>query len=189
MRIAQIGHSEIVKDLLIQPQINVNKRFRIEKMTAKEIATHNGHVNIVKLLMRCPKTQIDNNKMDAFDTLYTSVSSIRNTLLKSRHTCCLNANEVLLMAVIKNDPRAIKGLGQCPNADINTIDIKGRTPLYLSLWLGNKQATEEILKHNNVNLNKRRQTDGSESEGNSEEASRDHPRDHRGPGRGQVPPG
>ena len=107
---SEIGHSEIVKDLLIQPQINVNKRFRIEKMTAIEIATHNGHVNIVKLLMRCPKTQIDNDKMDAFDTLYTSVSSIRNTLLKSRHTCCLNANEVLLKAVINNDPRAIKGL-------------------------------------------------------------------------------
>ena len=46
------------------------------------------------------------------------------------------------------------------NADINTVDAKGRTPLYLASWLGHAKATEEILKHKSISLHKGKGLDG-----------------------------
>ena len=80
--------------------------------------------------------------------------------MKIEHTCCVNVNEGLIIAAITGDHRAIRGLGQCPNADINTIDAKGRTPLYLASLLGHAKATEEILNQENVSFNKGREIDG-----------------------------
>ena len=66
----------------------------------------------------------------------------------------------MIRAALIGDHRAIKGLGQCPSADINTVDAKGRTPLYLTSWLGHVKATEEILKHKHTRFNKGRGLDG-----------------------------
>ena len=157
---SEIGHSGIVQDLLLQPQIDVNNRYGIESMTALAIASMKGYLNVVKLLLRCPKTQFNINEMDIFEGQDDSGLSYRNTLLKSKHTCCLNKNAGLLKAAISGDHRAIKGLGQCPNADINTVDVKGRTPLYLTSLFGHAKATEELLKQDNIDFNKGRRIDG-----------------------------
>ena len=157
---SEIGHSGIVQDLLLQPQIDVNSRYGIESMTALAMASMKGYLNVVKLLLRCPKTQFNINEMDIFEGQDDSGLSYRNTLLKSKHTCCLNKNAGLLKAAISGDHRAIKGLGQCPNADINTVDVKGRTPLYLTSLFGHAKATEELLKQENIDFNKGRRIDG-----------------------------
>ena len=157
---SEIGHSGIVQDLLLQPQIDVNNRYGIESMTALAMASMKGYLNVVKLLLRCPKTQFNINEMDIFEGQDDSGLSYRNTLLKSKHTCCLNKNAGLLKAAISGDHRAIKGLGQCPNADINTVDAKGRTPLYLTSLFGHAKATEELLKQENIDFNKGRRIDG-----------------------------
>lgn len=157
---SETGHSKIVKELLLQPQIEVNKRFRIENITALEVASKKSYLHVVKMLLRCPKTKIDNAKLVMFETLNKSMSSIRNTLLKITHTCCLKENEGLLTAGISGDYRAIRGLGQCPKADINTVDAKGRTPLYFTSLLGHAEATEEILKQEKISFNKGREIDG-----------------------------
>ena len=98
--------------------------------------------------------------MVVFENLNKSISSIRNTLLKSRHTCCLKENKGLLTAAIVGDHRAIRGLGQCPDADINVVDSKGRTPLYLASLLGHVKAIEEILNLENISYNRGRDIDG-----------------------------
>ena len=64
------------------------------------------------------------------------------------------------MAATKGDYRAIRGLWECPNADVNTIDAKGRTPLYLASLLGHVKATEEILNQENISYNRGRDIDG-----------------------------
>lgn len=157
---SEIGHSGIVEDLLLQPQIDVNDRYGVESMTPLQIASQKGYLNVVKMLLRCPKTQIDIDDLNTFEELNNSSLSIRNTLLKSKHTCCLNENEGLLKAAESGDHRAIKGLGQCPNADINTVDAKGRTPLYLASLLGHEKATEELLTQKSIDFNKGRRLDG-----------------------------
>ena len=95
--------------------------------------------------MRCPKVKIENENSVVFERLHESILSIRSTLLKTKHTCCLNKNDGLLMAALTGDHKAIKGLGECPKADINTVDAKGRTPLYLASLFGHAKATEVNL--------------------------------------------
>ena len=157
---SESGHSGIVQDLLLQPQIDVNDGYGVESMTPLQIASQKGYLNVVKLLLQCPKTQLDIDDLHTFEELDNSGLSIRNTLLKSNHTCCLNENEGLLKAAVSGDHRAIRGLGQCPNADINTVDAKGRTPLYLASLLGHANATEELLKQKSIEFNKGRRLDG-----------------------------
>ena len=78
----------------------------------------------------------------------------RPTLLEGEHTCCLDGNRELLRAATIGDYRAIRGLSQCPNVDINTDDGKGRTPLYYASWIGYKEAVKALLDVANIEGNK-----------------------------------
>ena len=157
---SESGNSKIVKDLLLQPQIEVNSRHKVERMTPLIMASRKGYLNVVKMLLRCSKTQVEIHELDIFEDLDDNGLSMRDILLKSKHTCCLSENKGLLKAAISGDYRALKGLGQCPKADINTVDAKGRTPLYLATWLGHEKATSELLNQRNVDFVKGRKLDG-----------------------------
>ena len=157
---AESGNSEIVKDLLLQPQIEVNSRHKTESITPLVMASRNGYLNVVKMLLRCSKTQVEINKLDIFEDLDDNGRSMIDILRKSKHTCCLSENKGLLKAAISGDYRALKGLGQCPKADINTVDAKGRTPLYLATWFGHKKAIAELLNQKNLDFDKGRSLDG-----------------------------
>ena len=65
------------------------------------------------------------------------------------------------MSSSKNgDPRALRGLLQCPDANVNTIDDRGRTPIYLSSWKGHVTTLEVLLDDVNLDINKGRIKDG-----------------------------
>ena len=127
-----------------------------------------GYLHIVKLLLRCPKTDV--TKIDGFGS--TAQDNSRDnpdillafkkqpTLLLGAHTCCLDGNNELLRAAQSGNHRAIKGLGQCPNVDINTNDIKGRTSLYFASWRGHAKAVRELLNVPQIDVNKGRYLDG-----------------------------
>ena len=66
----------------------------------------------------------------------------------------------MLRAAKIGDDRAIKGLGQCPNVDINGYDQRGRTSLYLSSWMGHSMAVKMMLEVPNIDANKGRYLDG-----------------------------
>ena len=49
----------------------------------------------------------------------------------------------------------------CPDADINTVDVKGRTPLFLASWLGYTKVVEALLNNKKIDVNKGNFVDGN----------------------------
>ena len=54
-----------------------------------------------------------------------------------------------------NDYRAIKGLLQCPEPELNanTVDNRGRTPLYIASMMGHLQSVSAFLESSAVDVN------------------------------------
>ena len=75
-------------------------------------------------------------------------------------TCCLNVEESLLKAAWIDNFRGIRGLLFCPDANINVVDKKGRTPLYVASWLNNKNVVKVLLDYKEINVDKGKMIDG-----------------------------
>ena len=155
------GHSMIVEKLLLQPQIEVNGAYGPEQMTSLIASSTNGFLTVVKLLLRCPKTNISLENLFGNTAFNVSGHDIREAinnrseLLKGNHTCCLNANVVLLNLAKSGDYKGIRGLAKCPNhiIDINVQNLRGRTGLYLAAWMGHLDAVNEFLPLQGINVN------------------------------------
>ena len=85
---------------------------------------------------------------------------LREHLLKDNYTCCLNATRMLMKKAKDGDQRAVRGLAQCPNGDINIEDDKGRTPLYHATLNGHIGVVYELLSVTGIDTNKGRHLDG-----------------------------
>ena len=73
-------------------------------------------------------------------------------------SCCLNENEGLMEAAKTDDFRAIRGLAQCPDADVN-YDGAGKTPLYIASLMGHTKAVDAFLQEQKTIPNKGRAKD------------------------------
>ena len=159
------GYSRIVKQLLLQPQIEVNRAFGDQQMTGLTTSAAGGHLSVVKLFLRCTKTNIgltDASGESAYEKGTESMQETidhQATLLQGNHTCCLSANHILLKSAMSNDYRAIRGLSKCPEANINIRDEKGRTPLYVASMKGHAQSVRELLNHIQIDVNQGRGLD------------------------------
>ena len=144
-------HVEIMKLLLHHDQTFVNQKNAIGQsalsVALKKCSNRPYRQNpfrIVKLLLRCPKAEIK--------TEYTYKSEImdyidlRQTVQESNPTCCLKVNLSLLGAAGEGDYRALRGLLQCPGSksNINTVNIKGQSPLYIASMMGHIQAVNVL---------------------------------------------
>ena len=121
----------------------------IKRKSASSIALYHylkGGLRLVKLLLRCPKAIFSNADQ---------VSYIRKLLKESIPTCCLSVEQKLVTAAWIGDFRAIRGLLQCPGSEtnINTLDEKGRTPMYIASMVGHLNAIKVLLTHANINPN------------------------------------
>ena len=69
-------------------------------------------------------------------------------------TCCLNVTERLLRAAWVGDFRAIRGLLQCPGSEsnVNVVDNKGRTPLYIAAMMGHLDAVIALINNTSIDL-------------------------------------
>ena len=159
--------SEIVRQLLQQSQIEVNDVFGTQKRTALIAASASQNWNVVKLLLLCPK--VDMNMADSsgktaiqYATNVTvSFFATREEYLQNEvHTCCVASNDKLLRAAEIGDHKAIRGIAKCPDANINIADFKGRTPLYLASLMNNLKAVEELLAVPQIDPNTGRSSDG-----------------------------
>ena len=128
------GHLEIVRALLLSPQIFVNEVEFYGKSALQE-ASLGGYTRVVKLLLRCPKTMVSVSHYGGYDDI-KEIFDLKRTLSQMRATCCLDINRVLLKTAMEGDFRAVRGLLQCPDSEINVVDERGRTPLYLATLRG-----------------------------------------------------
>ena len=162
------GHSTIVKKLLLQPQIEVNEAYGPERQTSLIASSANGFLIVVKLLLRCPKTDITLENLFGDTAFEVSGNDIKEAitkrpeLLRGNHSCCLNANEVLLDLAKVGDYKGIRGLAKCPNytIDINIQDLKGRTGLFLASRKGHINAVNEFLPLQDIDVNKGKTSTG-----------------------------
>ena len=157
------GHLDIVRLLIPHPQTKVNTIDGKDE-SAISIASRRGSFNLVKLLIRCPKTNIttflqkDNQN---YGPNIEEVLKYTTELKKLPSTCCLKVEQSLLKAARTGDYRAIRGLLLCPNSDINVVDEKGRSLLYLATLLSHNKVVDVLLNDKYIDVNKGNILDGS----------------------------
>ena len=147
---SETGHVEIAEMLLKNPQIFVNEQDLYGK-SALDLASTRGFLRVVKLLLRCPKLKVASDGVHGKEI--DEAVALRSVLLSLDVTCCLNVKSGLLAAAWENDYRALRGLLQCPESDINSVDERGRTPLYISALKGHIQSVQVLLNDPNVDNN------------------------------------
>ena len=167
----------IMKMLLLHPQTFVN-HMDIKGSSALSIAfrsyTKGGqriYFRLVKLLLRCSKTIMSDElaklitDLDLDSNLYIRIEieqllNMRAEYQKMKPSCCLYASQSLLNASRKGNFRDIRGLLKCPLANVNMIDNRGRTPLYIASMLGQLRAVEVLLDDKMVQLDIKKTSDG-----------------------------
>ena len=152
------GHTDIVWLLLCHNQIDVNKKDSFGD-SALQTASWRAHLGIVKLLLRCSETQVSDEYTKQLEEEGGKKEIIEaidwwSTLSQMSATCCLNVKEDLIKAANYGDFRAIRGLLLCPESDINIVDSRGHTPLYLSAWKGHIKAVEVLLANSKIDVNR-----------------------------------
>ena len=72
-----------------------------------------------------------------------------------RPTCCIDVRGSILSSAMVGDFRAIRGLLKCPGSEfnVNALDRKGRTPLYIASKIGYLEAVKTLLSHPNIKTN------------------------------------
>ena len=180
-------HIDILRLLLLHPQTFTNqKTANGESALSTAIQRYGiwedgGHklsmgtrlnFRIVKLLMKCPKIEVSNGSFhgiyfDNFDlekTQQQELFTLRDLSLSKelKRTCCLEVVKGLMNASWVGDFRAIRGLLQCPETEskVNTVDEKGRTPLYIASLMGHLQVVAVLLDNKHVNTNLSLRIDG-----------------------------
>ena len=169
-------HKNILKMLLLHSQTFVNQK-DTRGQTALAVALNSYmytnkriYFRIAKLHLRCPKTNFSieiNENLEAmrYDDRYLlkQLLDLRSNLIDMRATCCLKVKQEIFTATWKGDFRAIRGLLQCPGTEtnINSVDDKGRTPLYIAAMMGHLQAVIVLISNVNIDVNLGVSIDGS----------------------------
>ena len=146
------GKVDIVSLLLHHPQTDVNI-FNAKDESAISITLKRVFLRSLKLMLRCPKTILPQKDEDYHSLNIKEVLDYQIELTKLQSSCCLNVCDSILKAAWIGDFRGIRGLLLCPDADINVVDEKGRTPLYLASWLRHTKVVEVILNNAKVDVN------------------------------------
>lgn len=165
------GHIDIMRLLLLHSQTFVNQEDS-KGQTALSVALQGFNSNdanakirkyyrIVKLLLRCPKTIVPNRLIEEFTSVLKlkddvkQILDIRSDLIEMMASCCRNVKQGIFTAAWTGDFRAIRGLLECPGTEINinSVDKKGRTPLYIAAMMGHLKAVEVLISNTYIDAN------------------------------------
>ena len=159
------GHIDVVKLLLRHPQIKTNEKDYYHRSAIEE-AKSRGYLRIAKLFLRCPQTIKVTIKQNFTSNSERELKEIieaeqmLDSLVQMDASCCLNVTQELLLSANEGDFRAIRGLLQCPNSDVNAINDKTRTPLHLVSMMGNVEPLKALLASRFIDVNKVTSLDG-----------------------------
>jgi ankyrin repeat protein/serine/threonine protein kinase len=136
------------------------------RMTALIMASYQGHIDIVRLLLR--DKDVDANAQDDADgasalmaASYQGHEEIVLALLKNKKKVDINARDVyaetaLYKASSQGHTKVVRVLLQHDdNLDANLKDADGKTALVAASNKGHVEIVRDLLKHNNVDVNAR----------------------------------
>ena len=147
-------HLDIIRLLLLNPQTYVNE-VDGKGLSSIMIAAMNGYTRILKLLLRCPKTHIFEPLGEIYKTDIKQTLLRKTILEQMKATCCLDAKVLLLAKALEGDFKAVRGLLHCPHTkeNVNGVDLRGRTPIYLASMSGHLQVVVVLLNYNETDVN------------------------------------
>ena len=160
---SEMRHIDIFKRILGHPQTFVNK-MDLRGLSAFSLAWKNYHgldhdsFRVIKLLLRCPKVELPKSASNTSVRIRSGNSYQEFPMLSlnknTKPTCCQNVEQVILEKAWAGDFRAVRGLIQCPGtqSNINNVDKKGRTPLFIASMMGHLEAVKVLLDNEQVNV-------------------------------------
>ena len=180
------GHARVVRLLLSHPELDINKaRTNSAITTPLGIATFLNKTEVVKLLLSCPRTNVTETGSLASgkgalefarEKGYTAIVDAYKRHAENPRVgqaCCgvLDVSEDILRAAKEGDLERLQRLQRCTVTDmnrvkrdpleINRVDGKGRTPLYLAIKYGHIEVVQNLLKDPNIDVNRAENESGA----------------------------
>lgn len=157
---AQKGQTEIVKELLKAPGIDVNIRNNNGE-TALMLATHSHNAEIINALLKMPNIEVnlvDNNGYTALvSAIETRLPRVLEPILRARNTQVNsydNNGDTGLIRAIKYicGEEIIQCILASPNVNVNLVDNSGYTALMWAIIKGQTENIRAILDNPDVDL-------------------------------------
>ena len=152
--------------LLAQPQTNVNKGLT----TPLGASVGQRYNNIVKNMLRCPKTDVHNSRWHGISvTDYAKRHGFMNILyllenqdllLEGTKMCCLDVDKDILRSAYIGHVIMLEELLKCPDSNINDQG-SDRNALYIASELGHTDYVKKIISYDinktshQIDINKR----------------------------------
>ena len=159
------GNVHIVRLLLLHSQTYVNEKnaygdsaLSVASKKYRSLSIRK-YFRIVKLLLRCSKTKaLEEN----YHNDIKQIVDLSSAAMIVNPSCCHKVRDKFLRAAWIGDFKAIRGLLECPDSalEVNAVDNKGRTPLYIASMMGHLEAVEVLVSNKNVTAEIGRFLDG-----------------------------
>lgn len=158
---ARDGKHKKVKTLLAS-RIDINAPNGPTAATALYIAALNGHLEVVKLLLKQPSIEINKAQQNGFTPLIVAAQSNHIEVLKlllARKNIMINSvtdkkNSALYMAAQNGHSAVVKLLLDQPEIIINQPDINEVTPLGVASHKGHLEVVKLLLNRDETDINK-----------------------------------
>lgn len=162
MYAAGLGHHDIVKLLIEQPNIDINKKSG-DGRSAISYAAQTGRTEVLKLLLKVPGIEINDDvkiRCEAgqeghplrLAVLYGQADAVQ--LLIDTLGIDVSSTEALHLAAREGRADIVKLLLNVPGIDVNKATDNGSTPLHFAACSFNPECVELLLAVPSIDINK-----------------------------------
>jgi len=147
---SELGHVDILRLLLSEPDVDVNATIGYE--TALSNAVRNGHNEVVEILLKDERIQVNQNKGVALFTACESNKLDAVRLLLQHPDIDPNleydSNSPLMIACEKGYIEVVRLLFQSAKINVNSEhESTGICPYFTAVWNGNDEIAELFETH------------------------------------------